>query len=98
MHSNGGCGLVPEAKSPAVDESRRVGHPAALPRRRSFGETGLIVGASVERLIAVSVMGVSKPCCSIVTTRLHVSLYRSTEQLICVGMRRISSTLECPSR
>src|SRR5882757_1532166 len=56
MHSNGGRDLVPEANSPAVGESRRAGHPAALARRRSLGGKGLIAGASGESLGAISVM------------------------------------------
>jgi hypothetical protein len=56
MHSNGGRGLVFEAM-PAVGESRRGGHPAALSRRRSSGGAGLIVGACGESLRAVSAMG-----------------------------------------
>jgi hypothetical protein len=48
MHSNGGRCLVTEATSPAVGESRRVPHSAALARRRSFGGTGLIAGVSGE--------------------------------------------------
>jgi hypothetical protein len=54
MHSNGGRSLVPEAASPAVGESRRVVHPAALGHRRSSGGTGMIAGASGERSKAIS--------------------------------------------
>lgn len=45
--------------SPAVNESRRDLHSAALTRRRSYW-TGLTAGASDERLRTVSVMSVSK--------------------------------------
>ena len=54
--------LVAEAISPAIGESRRVGHPAALARRRSVGGTGLIVGASGESSRTVSAMGLSALC------------------------------------
>jgi hypothetical protein len=57
MHSNGGRGLIPEATLPAVGESRRVGDPAALGRRQSFGETGVIADAGGESLRTVSAMG-----------------------------------------
>ena len=57
MHSNGGRGLAPKAKSPVVGESRRVRYPAALVHRRSFGGTGVIAGASGEELGTVSAMG-----------------------------------------
>src|SRR5271155_825375 len=60
MHSNGGCGFVSKAISPVVDEGRRGRAAAALARRRSYTDSGLIAGASSERLRTVSVMGVSK--------------------------------------
>jgi hypothetical protein len=60
MHSNGGRDLVPEPVSPAVGESRRGYHPAALVRRRSFGGTRLIVGASGEFSWIVSAMNFSE--------------------------------------
>jgi hypothetical protein len=72
MHSNGGRGLVAEAISPAIGESRRVGHPAALARRRSVGGTGLIVGASGESSRTVSAMGLSALCYLFATIGLHV--------------------------
>ena len=50
MHSNGRCGLVPEAKSPVRGESRRAEHPAAPARRRSFGARGPIARACGEQL------------------------------------------------
>ena len=57
MHSNGGCGLVPEARSPVRGESRRAGHPAAPARRRSCGARELIAGACVEQLRTTSAIG-----------------------------------------
>jgi hypothetical protein len=48
MHSNGGRGLIAEATSPAVDESRRSGKPAALARLRSYGGTYPTAGAIGE--------------------------------------------------
>jgi hypothetical protein len=50
--------------SPAVNESRRDLHSAALTRRRSYW-TGLTAGASDGRLRIVSVMSVSKLDCSL---------------------------------
>src|SRR5256885_13529855 len=59
MHSNGGRSLGPEAVSPAAGESRRVGYSAALVHRRSFGGTGVIAGATGEKLRIDSTIGYS---------------------------------------
>src|SRR5712671_5192910 len=56
MHSNGRHGLAAVA---AVGESRRVRCSAALVRRRSFGGTGVIAGATGEKLRVISAIGFS---------------------------------------
>jgi hypothetical protein len=61
MHSNGGRGLAAVA---AVGESRRVKCSAALVHRRSFGGTGVIAGATGEKLRIVSTIGFSALGCS----------------------------------
>jgi hypothetical protein len=57
MYSNARRELASEAVSPATEERRREGAPAALACRRSSGEAGPIAGATGELSSAVSAMG-----------------------------------------
>jgi hypothetical protein len=68
-----------ESISPAVNESRRDLHSAALTRRRSYW-TGLTAGASDERLRTVSVMSVSKLDCSSSADRMLARVLTPSQQ------------------
>src|SRR5258708_7561306 len=97
MHSNGGRGFIAEARSPAVDESRRSGKPAALARLRSYGGTYPTAGANGETSRIVLAMNLFRAWLFVCDDRVLSPGLRSTRanQATAASSRKTSSTLEC---